>query len=75
MGGKGEEFTGTIIKDTWTITMGVETGEGGREGGGSGEGWWEKAENYLNNNFKKLKEKAVLSHEKTRGNFNLNACY
>ena len=20
MGGKGEEFTGTIIKDTWTIT-------------------------------------------------------
>ena len=53
------------MKDTWTITRGVETGEGGREGWGRGEGWWEKAENYLNNNFKKLKEKAVLSHEKT----------
>ena len=37
MGGKGEGFTGTIIKDTWTITRGVETGEGGREGWGGGE--------------------------------------
>ena len=41
MGEKGEGFTGTIIKDTWTITRGgVETGEGGREGWGGG-----KAEN------------------------------
>ena len=29
MGGKGEGFTGTIIKDTWTITRGVETRDGG----------------------------------------------
>ena len=29
MGEKGEGFTGTIIKDTWTITR----------GGGGGEGW------------------------------------
>ena len=40
MGEKGEGFTGTIIKDTWTITSwGVETGEGSREGWGGGEGW------------------------------------
>ena len=33
MGEKGEGFTGTIIKDTWTITKGgVETGEGGGKG-------------------------------------------
>ena len=31
MGEKGEGFTGTIIKDIWTITTGVEMGEGGRE--------------------------------------------
>ena len=32
MGGKGEGFTGTIIKDIWTTTRGmVEMGEG--EGG------------------------------------------
>ena len=52
MGEKGEGFTGTIIKDTWTITRGVlETGEGG------GEGLGEKAENYLNNNKKHLLKK------------------
>ena len=34
IGGKGEGFTGTIIKDTWTITRGVETGEGVIEKGG-----------------------------------------
>ena len=34
IGEKVEGFTGTIIKDTWTITRGgVETREGG------GEGW------------------------------------
>ena len=30
MGGKGEGFIGTIIKDTWTITRGVEA-QGWRE--------------------------------------------
>ena len=37
MGGKGEGFTGTIIKDMWTITR-----QGGNRGGrrrGGGEGW------------------------------------
>ena len=41
MGEKGEGFTGTIIKDIWTITRrwGLKAEEGG------GEGWGEKAEN------------------------------
>ena len=35
MGEEGEGFTGTIIKDIWTITKaGVETGEEGGEGWG-----------------------------------------
>ena len=42
MGGKGEGFTGTIIKGTWTTTRGGGTG-GGRQGGrvwrGWGKGW------------------------------------
>ena len=39
-GKEGDGFSGTIIKDTWTITrMGVETGEV------CGKGWVEKAEN------------------------------
>ena len=37
MGEKGEGFSGTIIKDTWTITRGLDTGEGSREGLGGGE--------------------------------------
>ena len=45
MGEKGEGFTGTIIKDIWTTTRGVEMGERGGEGWGGGEGWREKAEN------------------------------
>ena len=45
MGYKGEGFAGTIIKDTWTKTRGMETGEGRGEGSGGGEGWVEKAEN------------------------------
>ena len=36
MGEKAEGFTGTTIKDTWTITVGVETGEGGGVGGRGG---------------------------------------
>ena len=45
MGEKGEGFTGTVIKDTWTITR----GEGRNNGGRCGRlGWWGggKAENY-----------------------------
>ena len=45
-GEKGEGFAGTVIKDTWTITMrGLDIGEGGGEGWGGGAGWGEKAEN------------------------------
>ena len=29
---KGEGFTGTVIKDIWTITRGVKMGEGGGKG-------------------------------------------
>ena len=48
---KGEEFTGTIIKNIWTITMGV----GNRGGRWGGLGWWERVGGkgrklYLNNN-------------------------
>ena len=39
-----EGFTGTTIKDRWTITRGVETGEGSGEGWGGGEGLGEKTE-------------------------------
>ena len=35
-GETGEGFAGTIIKNTWTITRGVET----EEGSGGGLGWW-----------------------------------
>ena len=38
MGKKGEGFSGTTIKDSWTKPMGrVEA----REGGGDGRGWRE----------------------------------
>ena len=36
MGEKGEGFSGTTIKDTWTKTRGVESREGGRDGWGGG---------------------------------------
>ena len=45
--GNGEGFAGTIIKYIWTLTKGMETGEGGEEGWGGGEGWAEKAENCI----------------------------
>ena len=45
MGEKCEGFRGTTIKDTWTITRGVGTGEGGEDGWGSGERWGGKAKN------------------------------
>ena len=39
---RGEGFSGTAIKDTWTKPRGVESGEGGRDGWGGGKscgGW------------------------------------
>ena len=54
---KGEAFAGTVIKDTWTITRGGLKWEGDVEGRGDRDGWREKAENYLNNNKKMLKNK------------------
>ena len=46
MGEKGESFTGTSIKDTWTKTRGrVEAGERGGFSSGGVEGWGEKAYN------------------------------
>ena len=47
MVGKGEGFTGTTIKNMWTNTRGVETGEGGGDGRGGGEGWGEKQKTAL----------------------------
>ena len=35
---KGEGFSGTTIKDTWTKPSGVESGEGGGDGWGWGTG-------------------------------------
>ena len=32
MGGKGEWFSGTTIKDTWTKPRRLESGEGGEDG-------------------------------------------
>ena len=46
VGKTGEGFTGTIIKDIWTITRGDGNGrEAGRARGWGGVGWGEKAEN------------------------------
>ena len=36
MGEKGERFTGTTVKDTWTITM----GSGNSKGRWGRLGWW-----------------------------------
>ena len=35
------------MKDTWTITRGVETGEGGGEGWSCGEVWGERQKTVL----------------------------
>ena len=56
-GGKGEEFTGTIIKDTWTIM-----GEGGnRRKVQKARGWagvgGKGRKLYLNNNKIKIKKR------------------
>ena len=53
MGGKGEGFRGTTIKDTWTKTR----GSGNRGGRWGGLGWWggvggKGRKLYLNNNKK-----------------------
>ena len=43
---RGEGFSGTTIKDTWTKPRGrVEAGEGGGFGWGGVEGWGENADN------------------------------
>ena len=47
MGKEIEGFTGTIIKDTWTITRRVETGEGGGEGWVVGRGWGKRQKTVL----------------------------
>ena len=46
MGGKGEEFSGTNIKDTWTKPRGVKAGEGGGDGWVGGKWWGVNADNY-----------------------------
>ena len=57
MGEKGEGFTETTIKDTWTKPRGVESGEGNGDGWGGGGEMGEKGRKlYLNNN-KILKKK------------------
>ena len=50
MGGKGEGFIGTIIKDVWAITTGVGNREGGGEGWVVGRGGGKGRKLYLNNN-------------------------
>ena len=52
---KGEGFAGTMIKDTWTITRGVETREGVGRAGVVGRGGGKGRKLYLNNNKKMLK--------------------
>ena len=43
---KGEGFSGTTIKDTWTKPRGrVKVGEGGGFGWGGVEGWGENVDN------------------------------
>ena len=43
---RGEGFSGTTIKDTWTKPRGrVEAGEGGGFGWGGVDGWGENADN------------------------------
>ena len=56
MRGKGEGFSGTYIKDTWTKPMGVGSRVGGGDGwdGGVVRGKWRQL--YLNNNKKKLRK-------------------
>ena len=44
---KGEGFTGTIIKDTWTIMGGKWKWEGGEEGWGFGLGWGKRQKTVL----------------------------
>ena len=66
MGEKGEGLTGTITKDTWTITR----GGGNREGRWGWLGWWwgGKGRKLYLNNIKKKKNvktcKKILSYRK-----------
>ena len=47
MGGKGEGFSGTTIKDTWTKARGAGSGEGGGDGWGGASGGGEIQQLYL----------------------------
>ena len=62
MGGNGEGFAGTTMKDTWTKPRGVGSGEGGRDGWGRGGMVGGKCtQMYLNNNKKNpLKKKDCI---------------
>ena len=71
IGEKSEGFAGTIIKDTWTITRGVETGEGGGVGWLVRRGRGKGRKLYLNKNKNEKKEELVhiyneilLGHQK-----------
>ena len=58
---KGEGFAGTIIKDTWTITLGLETGEGGGRAGVVGRAGGKGRKLYLNKNIKNVQKKKKIS--------------
>ena len=45
-GVKGEGFSRTTIKDTWTKPRGVKAGEGGGDGWVGGKCWGVNADNY-----------------------------
>ena len=62
-GKKGEGFSGTIIKDTWTITRGVGKGEGGGQSWDGGEGWEERQKSVLEQQLKKKKERKLRKKE------------
>ena len=58
MGGKGEGFTGTIIKDTWTITRGKwKQGREVERGGVVGRGGGERQKPVLEQQQKMFKKK------------------
>ena len=61
MGGKGEGFSGTTLKDTWTKPRGVESGEVGGDDWGRGRVLGGKCRQlYLNNNKIKIKKRKLV---------------
>ena len=69
MGGKGEGFSGTCIKDTWTKPKGRVGSRVGSEDGWGGGGNGEKMETtvYLNNNKKCEKNVGISFFVSTTG--------